>query len=308
MQEIFNYIKAYVLENFDLRLYSGTAIWLLIIFTINYSLNFEDDYVDRIRTYGNRAIGHFLFQFIPFIVPVFFIAIVQKLDVLKSKEFWIKVLVAFLFLGLYRAVNLYPAICKITPLKGCIFQYKVLIKYVRLVMLFIPLLIFYRLDKKHLRSFYGLSFKWKSIKMYFPLLGIMAFLIIFACFFDQIQKYYPLYIRSGGKAFAKLNNLPQWVPLLIYESSYLFNFISIEFFFRGFLILSLARLFGPQIVLPAVCLYATIHFGKPFLEAFSSIFGGYILCVLTLKTENIWGGIFVHAGIAGMMELFAWLI
>jgi len=308
MKQIFLILKDYITKNFEPKLYLLTAIWLVIIFSINYHFDLEDSHVDKIKGFWNRVGGHFAFQFIPYIIPVFFIAFLKNISILKSKQFWLKAFVAFFLLAFYRSLYFYPEFCKITPLKGCVFQYKILIKFCRLILLLIPLLIFYHLDKKHLQNFYGLTTSFKSIKMYLPLLAIMSVLIFIACQFESIQKYYPLYLKSGGDTFARVNELPQCFSVLLFESTYMFNFISIEYFFRGFFVLSFVRILGPQVILPTLCLYATIHFGKPFLEAFSSIFGAYILGVLTLKTENIWGGIFVHAGIAGIMELFAYLI
>ncbi len=53
-----------------------------------------------------------------------------------------------------------------------------------------------------------------------------------------------------------------------------------------------------------VVLYAVCHFGKPVGETISSIFGGYLLGILAYKSRNVWGGVFVHVGVALFMELF----
>jgi hypothetical protein len=50
-------------------------------------------------------------------------------------------------------------------------------------------------------------------------------------------------------------------------------------------------------------IYCQLHFGKPLGEAISSIFGGYILGVISYQTKNIWGGVLVHVGIAWLMEV-----
>ena len=309
MLQLLNYLREYILESFKWQAYLFTAVWLVVIFTINYSYDLEDSIVDQIPDDWSRFVGHFFFVFLPFIVPAIFMAAFSKSGVLTSKEFWIKVFVAFSFLAFYRSLNIYGVFCEYAPFEGCRFQFKVFMPFIRLLLLLAPLLIFFPRDKKKLTSFYGLDFRFQSLKLYVPLLLIMTVIIFMACLFSEgLQQFYPLYLRSGGQTFAKLNNIPDWLTVIIYEASYLFNFISIEFFFRGFFILAFVRIFGPQIVLPVVCLYAAIHFGKPFVEAFGSIFGGYILSILTLKTENIWGGILVHAGTAALMEFFAWLI
>jgi len=56
-----------------------------------------------------------------------------------------------------------------------------------------------------------------------------------------------------------------------------------------------------------VAAYAVLHFGKPLGESIGSIFGGYILGIIALYSRNIWGGVFVHGGIALLMEIFAFL-
>ena len=309
MLQLLNHLRTYILENFKWQPYLFTAVWLVVIFTINYTYDFENSIVDKIPAYGNRLIANFFFVSIPFIVPATFIAISSKSGVFSSKEFWIKIFIAFAFLAIYRSLQIYTVFCEYAPFNGCRFQYKVLRRFIRLLLLLAPLLIFFPWDRKHLKSFYGLDFRFQSLKLYAPLLLIMAVIIFIASIFSEgLQEHYPLFLKAGGKKFAQLNNIPEWLTVVIYEASYLFNFISIEFFFRGFFILAFVKIFGPQIVLPVACLYASIHFGKPSLEAFGSIFGGYILSVLTLKTENIWGGVLVHAGTAALMEFFAWLI
>lgn len=307
MKTILKYIKTYLAESFSWKLYLSIALWLSVLFIFNYSLDFEDSYVDRIKSFPLRLLGHFLLMFIPFIGACLLIEHFQKVKFLNKRDFWIKVIVGFGLLAFYRSAYFQRYFCNWIDMKACTFLYKIVIKFFRLFVLLIPLLIFYKRDKEDMVGFYGLTFIPKHLKIYLPVIGIMAVVIFLSTFLPSIQKFYPMYFKSGGIAFAKYNHWPNWATISAFEISYLTNFISIEFFFRGFLIFSFVRLLGPQVVLPAVCCYAVLHFGKPFVEAFSSIFGGYILSVLALKTKNIWGGIFVHVGIAGMMELFTWI-
>lgn len=307
MKEILGYLKSYLNESFSWRLYAGLAFWLVVLFVFNYSIDFEDSYVDKVRSFPLRFLSHFLLMGIPFIGACFLIHFFEKQDFLASKEFWLKVLIGFGLLAFYRSAYFQRFFCELIDVKSCKFLYKIVVKFFRLIVLLIPLLIFFRRDKDQMVGFYGMTFIPKHLKIYFPVIAIMAVIIFLSTFLPSIQKFYPMYFKSGGVAFAKFNHWPNWVTIAAFEVSYLSNFISIEFFFRGFLIFSFVRLLGPQVVLPAVCCYAVLHFGKPFVEAFSSIFGGYILSILALKTKNIWGGIFVHVGIAGMMELFTWI-
>lgn len=309
MKLLLNHLRSYITDNFTWPIYLFTAAWLVLIFSINYSLDLEDSVIDALPSYAQRLAGFVLFHLTPFIVPAAFIAYYSKSNALANKAFWSKVLVAILMLAAYRSLQLYDFFCSNAQINGCQYWYRVFGRFIGLFMMLTPLILFFRVDKKYLKSFYGLDFRFASIRAYLPMLGIMAVgVFIAALISDDLQSYYPVYKRSGGPNYAVNGNIPQWKTVLLFEASYLFNFLSIEFFFRGFFILALVRLFGPHIVLPVACLYASIHFGKPMLEALGSIFGGYILGILTLKTENIWGGFFLHAGTALFMELFAWLI
>ena len=64
-------------------------------------------------------------------------------------------------------------------------------------------------------------------------------------------------------------------------------------------------LFGIDCIFSILTLYSFIHFGKPLVETIGSIFGGYILGVIALKKEHIFGGCIIHIGVAYLMELSA---
>jgi hypothetical protein len=95
----------------------------------------------------------------------------------------------------------------------------------------------------------------------------------------------------------------KWLYHLLHELSYGSDFISVELFFRGFLILAFVKVVGKDAILPMACFYCTIHFGKPLGECISSYFGGLILGIVVYNTRSIIGGLMVHLGIAWLMEL-----
>ena len=97
-------------------------------------------------------------------------------------------------------------------------------------------------------------------------------------------------------------NFSYWHELL-FELSYGSDFIGIEIFFRGFLVLAFIKWAGKDAILPMAVFYCSIHFGKPLGECISSYFGGIILGIVSLNTRTIWGGLAVHLGIAWLMEL-----
>ena len=94
---------------------------------------------------------------------------------------------------------------------------------------------------------------------------------------------------------------------VIYEFFYLADFTFTELVFRGVLVIGMARLIGKDAVLPMVAVYAFLHFGKPLGETIGSVFGGYILGVIALKSKNIVGGCIIHIGVAFLMDIAAYI-
>ena len=93
-----------------------------------------------------------------------------------------------------------------------------------------------------------------------------------------------------------------WLYKLLYELSYGTDFITVELFFRGFLVLAFARYAALNAIVPMAVFYCSIHFGKPLAECISSFFGGLLLGVIVYNTKSIAGGLIVHLGIAWLME------
>ncbi|MBK5271782.1 MAG: CPBP family intramembrane metalloprotease [Bacteroidia bacterium] len=150
------------------------------------------------------------------------------------------------------------------------------------------------------QPFYGLVTKNIKWKPYWLMLVIMLPLIALASTqHDFLQMYPKLKLISG---IYNETNLHWWHKLL-FELSYGSDFISIELFFRGFLILAFIKWAGKDAILPMACFYCTIHFGKPLGECISSYFGGMILGIVVYNTRSILGGLMVHLGIAWLMEI-----
>ncbi len=150
------------------------------------------------------------------------------------------------------------------------------------------------------QPFYGLKTKEMNWKPYFLMLLIMVPLIAAASTQPDFLAVYPKL-----KSIASVYNEPglRWWHKLLFEISYGSDFITIELFFRGFLILAFIKWAGKDAILPMACFYCTIHFGKPLGECISSYFGGIILGVVVFQTRSILGGLLIHLGIAWMMEI-----
>ena len=161
--------------------------------------------------------------------------------------------------------------------------------------LFIVWKIFYSKE-----SFFGLTIKNFNWKPYLIMLLIMVPLIAAASTQPDFLNMYPK-LKDVDTALYGVKN--KWFFNLLHEISYGSDFISVELFFRGFLILAFVKVVGKDAILPMACFYCTIHFGKPLGECISSYFGGMILGIVVYYTRSIIGGLMVHLGIAWLMEL-----
>jgi len=168
---------------------------------------------------------------------------------------------------------------------------------VKLLVMLIALYITWRCFNRK-TSFYGMTTAGFQPKPYAWMLLIMIPLIAAASTQPDFLSMYP----KLQHMIPEHTNLPVWKKVL-FELSYGLDFVGIELYFRGFLILAFIQWVGKDAILPMALFYCTIHFGKPLGECISSFFGGIILGVVTYHTRTIWGGLMVHLGIAWLMEL-----
>jgi hypothetical protein len=154
-------------------------------------------------------------------------------------------------------------------------------------------------------GFFGLHWpRVADFRPYASLLLPMVPLLTWASFQPDFLESYPSYERN---TVAATWGIPAVVPPVVYELAYGWDFIATELVFRGLLVVGVASVAGRRALLPMVVTYAFLHFGKPLGETIGSVFGGYILGVLALRTQSIWGGIAIHLGVAWLMEVAAFL-
>ena len=150
----------------------------------------------------------------------------------------------------------------------------------------------------------GLTTRGFNARPYFFLLLLLVPVIVLASTQPDFLRVYP---KVKNIAFLNGHAHPIWPWRLLYEFYYGLDFLSIELFFRGLLVIGLARYAGATAILPMAVFYCTIHFGKPLGECITSFFGGLILGVLAMRTRSILGGLMVHLGMAWMMEVGGWI-
>jgi hypothetical protein len=173
-----------------------------------------------------------------------------------------------------------------------------------LLQLPVKLLFLFLLIAAYGKTTLGLTTKGFSPRPYLLILLCMAPIIALAATQHDFQHAYP---KLRNIAFINGYTHPLWPWRLLYEISYGFDFVSVEVFFRGFLVIGLLRWAGPSAILPMTAFYCTIHFGKPLGECISSFAGGLTLGVIAWRTRSIIGGLMAHLGIAWMMEIAGWV-
>jgi hypothetical protein len=139
---------------------------------------------------------------------------------------------------------------------------------------------------------------------YFGLLLLLVPLVALASTQPDFLRVYP-----KVRAIAFMSNYPGplWLWRAGYELAYGLDFLSIELFFRGLLVIGLVRYAGEKAILPMAAFYCTIHFGKPLAECITSFAGGLALGVLAYRTRSVLGGLIVHLGLAWLMEGISFL-
>ena len=166
---------------------------------------------------------------------------------------------------------------------------------------------FYERKKETENIWYGLSLKNFDFKPYLFLILMVFVGIGFSSFLAELNQYYPRYKYSGGNAYAQAHEMSPYLTVAIYELIYGAYFITVELFFRGFLVIAFARVLGGHAVLAMVGSYVFLHYGKPLPETISSAFGGYLIGILAYYSNRIWGGVILHITLAWFMEFFAYL-
>jgi len=308
MKKIFGYFRDFHKGYFNTSIYFVFLLFVATLISINYTFNFENSFIDSYYGKYIRIFFYFGIHALAYFGALFIIWIHDRKKVTFSRLFWLKSIIGLLILGVDRSI--FPMISNFflhnLPRESYLFFYKILFNSYGLVtillMMFIMKLLF---DRKEDYGIYGLRFINVDYRPYLFMFLIMVPIVYIATYLPDFVQYYPTYKRTGGARFADYYGLSEVVSKFLYETVYVTDFLNVEVFFRGFLVIGLSKILGKNVVLPMVATYVVLHFGKPMGETISSVFGGYILGIIALYSRNIWGGVFLHGGIAFLMEIFA---
>jgi hypothetical protein len=300
---VFKYIRDFYQKEFNPWYFLLILLLLGTVIYLNYWHFLERRYAASGKTRWSNFAGYYLLYFIPF-ATAFLLQLLfyRHCNYYKNHWFWIILLLAPAFFSFRVNFNFHEVLLgKIWTGKELQFWLRCINWVIRVFVLLVPVYIIWLIKDKVNQPFYG-SKALDSIRPYFIMLLIMIPLLALAATQRDFLNMYP-----KAKIIQQLQLGHQNWRYILYELCYGFDFISIEFFFRGFLILSLAKICGPHCIIPVACFYCTIHLGKPMAEAISSFWGGLLLGIVSYNTGSVWGGLLVHLGIAWLMEGFGWI-
>jgi hypothetical protein len=294
MKRILSYIGDYAAEINKPVLFIVSVFTAILIF-INYRFS-VDEIIGTTYSSFEELLARTSIFLLAFGVPYFVNAVATKKNYFKNSSF-----VSLLFLGsLIFAAKMVidPSIefsdnTEVDRYWNQVFYWPALC-----IMVTAALLLVWRIFDRE-QPFYGIKTRQMNFKPYLVMLMIMVPLIAAASTQSDFLAVYPK-LNSLNFGFGGMEI--EWWHKLFFELSYGIDFISIELFFRGFLILAFVKFAGKDAILPMACFYCTIHFGKPLGECISSYFGGILLGIIVFHTRSILGGLMVHLGIAWLME------
>lgn len=134
----------------------------------------------------------------------------------------------------------------------------------------------------------GLS---QELRLFLILVPALVLIVFLASADSAYQLKYPFYQPAAGVEFYV-------VKLVAFELLYGLQFVALEFFFRGFVVLIGARFIGVHSVAVMSLSYALIHLGKPMSEMAASFVGGAILGYAAYRYRSIFLGVAAHISIA----------
>jgi Type II CAAX prenyl endopeptidase Rce1-like len=312
MSTFATYIRRYFKEGFNWRTHLYLGLFLTLCLAINYGVKVGelDSLYDEMVHAKYKSLDSifylFLFYSFPFMVCILLIRWQGKKKNILNRKYILLALIGILFLAFDSSYYIMQYAGEYFSSNRYIYgwAHACFSNLSSTFTVIIPLFILYSLTKTFKPELFGFRLNGASVRPYLILIIFMLPLIYLASFRPDFLDHYPTYIDHFEYEHLALD---QWQTVGIYEACYGFDFISVELFFRGFLVVGLSRIIGKDAILPMVAIYCFLHFGKPMGEAISSIFGGYILGILAYESRNIFGGLIAHLGVAWGMEYLAFI-
>jgi membrane protease YdiL (CAAX protease family) len=173
-----------------------------------------------------------------------------------------------------------------------------------------------------INRYYPIGPLWVSSLLYFAILPVLTVLLIlrrnpldFGLRFGNFKAWsfhvvvsliiaLPiLYIASRSSLLAEYYTMTQ-LDMLKYSLETIAYLLSWEFLFRGFLIFGLKEKFKEGSILIQMIPFAILHFGKPEVEAISTILMGIYLGYVVYRGNSYWPAFIIHLFINILFRIF----
>ncbi|MEZ6139061.1 MAG: CPBP family intramembrane glutamic endopeptidase [Zavarzinella sp.] len=306
MKELLKYVRDFLKQDFYWPIYLWAAIFLGVSVAINYTEHIKTEYVSYYTGWERalRTMAFYGLAYYAILIPKLFFSKDRRL--LLSASMWGRSLLWLAVAGVVYGTTFFRELAdQFTGFTGRDLSYlsAVYISWHRVILGLVLIWVLWRvLDRRQAPFMYGFTTRGFHWRLYAVCMILMLPLIAAASFLPAFLEQYPMmkpWKHSGALGWSHSQ------LLAFYEPSYMARFIAIELIFRGAMIHGVAHKLDRHAVLPMAAAYCFLHFEKPMGEAISSIFGGYFLGVLSLRTGSLFGGICVHMGIALLMDLAA---
>jgi membrane protease YdiL (CAAX protease family) len=156
------------------------------------------------------------------------------------------------------------------------------------------------IEPKRGLAYYGLNFRTDTLLFnLLVIIGMLLLVIPLAAYSAKKEKNLVNYPQIRAKVWTKKTfrlNLIGWAVYLV----------GYELLFRGILLFPLVEAYGIWLAIAVnVALYSATHIPKGLDETLGAAPLGFVLCLLTLMSGNIWISVLVHIGMAWTNSLTA---
>lgn len=303
MITIIRYWREHLREEWNPVYFAVMGPFLSILLVLNYSLAIDE----RMSAVRSRPLVFFALSVAYYGVPYYFAALAyawsyRRADLLRQRGFWTASILAIAAYSAYSSNIGIRWLTDIAPPDLHAYAARCAANLVPAAAGFGMLGVLWLTIDRRRSGFFGMFGGTFRAGPYagFLLLGLP--IVIAASFLPDFLSTYPRYPHTPALA---AHGIAPWQAFGLFQLCYGADFVFTELFFRGLLVIGLARWLGKAAVMPMVAWYMVIHFGKPAGEAMASIVGGWALGVVAYRTRSVRGGVLFHLGVAWAMELSA---
>lgn len=305
MKKILAWHKDYFQTEFHAGVFLFSASVVACCLVLNYRFGLDARYAAGIASPLGKIAAHVAFFGLPWgLILLASLWPARDFGVLRNPEFLRMAAVALLVISVNKWFPFYEQLSYAWFNPEARYFGRKLLWNVKNSLIFIPPLAawWFLVERQKTPYLYGVTTKGFSLRPYVVMLAALFPLIVWASFQPDFQAQYPQYRPGAAETYW---GVPWWLTTGAFELVYGLDFFSVEFFFRGFLVIGMARFLGKKAILPMVGMYCVLHFGKPMGEALSSIVGGFVLGIIACYGRSILGGVLLHMGVAWTMEAAA---